>query len=72
MVQSGRADYIILPQNVMNRMQVDEAMSFTRCFEEPLLALKMYTYIHMKHADLLPRLEAGMALALQENGLIEW
>jgi polar amino acid transport system substrate-binding protein len=72
MVQSGRADYIILPQNVMDRMQTNEGMSFTRCFEVPLLVLKMHTYIHLKHAELLPRLEAGMRQAIQENGLIEW
>lgn len=55
MLKAGRADYLMFPERGM--MHLNQSLqAFTRCLDQPVTMLNLYTYLNKKHATLIPLL----------------
>lgn len=57
MLLAGRADFLVAYQAVAEYFQEKLNLSIKACFEEPLMRLDYYTFLHQKHRHLVPKLE---------------
>jgi hypothetical protein len=66
-IKSGRADYITGTIANMKHFRLTPNMKLKRCFEQPLFSVNSHPFVHLKHADKVDALEAGIRQALAEN-----
>jgi len=65
-IKSGRADYITGTVVNLKHFQLTPSMKLKRCFEQPLFSVNSHPFVHVKHADKVNALEAGIRQALAE------
>ncbi|MFC1796543.1 substrate-binding periplasmic protein [Pseudomonadota bacterium] len=72
LLKEGKVD-VVVSDNIVGAVLLESARfrhSGIRQIEEPLDEALLYTYLHKKHAALVPRLAAAIKIA-QENGTYE-
>ncbi len=59
MLKSGRADYTVFNTHVMSLFNRFTMLDLKTCGQQPFFDIYLYTYLHRKHADLVPQLTAA-------------
>lgn len=60
-LKSRRVDYLVIPELATKYYQKEMGLEFKRCFDKPLYNIKHYTFLHKKHAALIPDLEEAFS-----------
>lgn len=66
MLDANRAFYIVLPKVAKQQIEDDANIQLKTCFDTPVLRVTFKTFLHKKHAHLVPRLDAAYKAAKQE------
>jgi hypothetical protein len=65
-LHAGRADYLFFDKDAMQSYQNRVSFKLKTCFSEPLLSIDYYSFLHRRHGDKIPAIEAGIRQARAE------
>lgn len=58
---SRRIDYFTISEPAARYYEKEMGVVFKRCFDKPIYNIKQYTFLHKKHAALIPKLEEAFS-----------
>ncbi len=66
-----RADYIAATASSIKKIALNQALTLRSCLDKPIVSFQQFTYLHIKHAHLIPVLETSYRYVIsQQNGKI--
>ena len=60
MLNRGRVDYVVMPRGIGQDFLQDNGLSHILISDQALVSVPAFTYLHLKHASLAPRLEEAI------------